>query len=49
MFSHDPSVHSLAFFLIKNWNDETRTVTTAHSPPFSPMQVTNQQKNEVFQ
>lgn len=42
---------SLAFFVIKKWNDETRTAITAHSPPLSPMheQVTNQQKNEVFQ
>lgn len=46
-----PSVPSLAFFVIKNWNDETRTAITAHSPPLSPMheQVTNEQKNEVFQ
>lgn len=45
------SVPSLAiFFVIKNWNDETRTAITAHSPPLSPMheQVTNEQKNEVF-
>lgn len=50
-FSHNSSVPSLAFFVIKNWNDETRTAITAHSPPLSPMheQVTNEQKNEVFQ
>lgn len=42
---------SIFFFVIKNWNDETRTAITAHSPPLSPMheQVTNEQKNEVFQ
>lgn len=42
-FPQDPSVPSLAFFVIKNWNDETRTAITAHSPPLSPMheQVTN--------
>lgn len=46
-----PPFPSLAFFVIKNWNDETRTAITAHSPPLSPMheQVTNDQKNEVFQ
>lgn len=45
------SAPSLAFFVIKNWNDETRTAITVHSPPLSPMheQVTNKQKNEVFQ
>lgn len=50
-FPNDPSVPSLAFFVIKNWNDETRTAITAHPPPLSPMhdQVTNEQKNEVFQ
>lgn len=50
-FSHDLSIPLLAFFFIKNWNDETRTAITAHSPPLSPMheQVTNEQKNEVFQ
>lgn len=50
MLSHN-SAPSLAFFVIKNWNDETRTAITVHSPPLSPMheQVTNKQKNEVFQ
>lgn len=50
-FSQSPPFPSLAFFVIKNWNDETRTAITAHSPPLSPMheQVTNEQKNEVFQ
>ena len=50
-FPINPSAPHLAFFVIKNWNDETRTAITAHSPPLSPMheQVTNEQKNEVFQ
>ena len=50
-FPATPPPPSLAFFVIKNWNDETRTAITAHSPPLSPMheQVTNEQKNEVFQ
>lgn len=50
VLSHN-SAPSLAFFVIKNWNDETRTAITVHSPPLSPMheQVTNKQKNEVFQ
>lgn len=41
MLSYNPSL--AIFFLIKNWNDETRTAITAHSPPLSPMheQVTN--------
>lgn len=50
-FHHHPSAPPLAFFVNKNWNDETRTAITAHSPPLSPMQVqvTNEPKKEVFQ
>lgn len=51
MLSHNSLPLHQHFFVIKNWNDETRTAITVHSPPLSPMheQVTNKQKNEVFQ